>query len=223
MAFGLHDLKLGSDKVLVAATDELLSNVSWVESYLLGSMVGKLYWKRDYNILVGTYSAAVQGCIGITNAGAANFLVTPIAHNATYTSNIVNKIMSGVDVTLQDGAEWFMSNSTKSTLVGLLGSGTTTSTQPIFSDNNTELVGKPINVMSQMATFGSVDDILYGNFAEYTVGQKGDVVLSMSKDYSFNTDETYFKAVIRYQGAPTFRTYTPVDGVAVAAFSTTSK
>jgi HK97 family phage major capsid protein len=85
------------------------------------------------------------------------------------------------------------------------------------------LAGYPIVIVPSMATFGSVNDILFANLAEgYTVGQKGDIVFKVSDDYLFNTDEKAYMAVLRYQGAPTNRKVTQVDGIAVGALSTTS-
>lgn len=223
MAFNRHDLKLGTDTCVVYLTDEILSDVGYIEQYIVSSMRGKLGWMADYNILKGTYNAAVQGCIGVFDAGAANFYVEPIAHAATYTGNIINKIISGVDAKLRAGAEWYMSNSVWSTLVGQLGSGTTVSTQPLFSNNNMTLAGYPINIMAQMSAFGSAGDILFGNFARgYTVAQKGEIVLAKSTDYAFLTDEVVLRATMRYMGAPTYRKYQGVDAVDVAAFSSTS-
>lgn len=223
LIYGIHDLKLGSDKCYSAITHELLSDVSYIENDVVTDMVSKLYYKRESNIMKGVYSAGVQGCIGITHAGASNFLATPVAHNATYTGTIIAKIISGIDPRIRAGAKWYMSNSTHVTLVGLLGTGTTVSTQPLFSNNNMTLAGYPIVIVPSMATFGSVNDILLANLAEgYTVAQKGDITIRMSDEYLFNTDERAFLAVIRYQGAPTLRLVQYEDGVSVGALSTTS-
>lgn len=223
MAFGKHDLKLGTDSALVYLTEEILADVNYIEQYVTNAMRGKLGWMADYNILKGAYSAAVQGCIGVFDGGAANFYVEPVAHAATYTGNIVNKIISGVDPRLRAGAEWFMSNSMHATLVGQLGSGTTVSTQPLFSNNNMVLAGYPVNVMTQMSAFGAAGDILFGNFGKgYAVASRGDIILSKSTDVAFLTDEIVLRATFRYLGAPTFRKYQGVDAVDVAAFSSTS-
>jgi len=223
MAFNRHDLKLGLDSCVVYLTDEILADVGYIEQYIISSMRGKLGWQADYNILKGTYSAAVQGCIGVFDAGAANFYVEPVAHNATYTGNIINQIIHGVDPRLRAGAEWYMSNNMHATLVGQLGQGTTLSTQPLFSNNNNTLAGYPVNIMTQMSAFGSAGDILFGNFARgYTVAQKGEITLAKSKDFAFLTDEVVLRATFRYMGAPTYRKYAGVDAVEVAAFSSTS-
>lgn len=223
MAFGKHDLKLGTDSCVVYLTEEILQDVNYIQQYVTNGMRGRLGWMADYNILKGTYSAAVQGCIGVFTGGAANFYVEPIAHAATYTGLIVNRIVSGVDPRLRAGAEWYMSNSMHSTLVGQLGSGTTVSTQPIFSNNNMVLAGYPVNVMTQMSAFGVAGDILFGNFAKgYAVASRGDIVLTASKDVAFLTDEIVLRATFRYLGAPTFRRYQGVDAVDVCAFASTS-
>jgi HK97 family phage major capsid protein len=223
MAFNKHDLKLATDAVVVYLTDEILSDVDYLQEYIISNAGGKLMWTRDYNILKGTYSAGVQGCIGVFDGGAANFYTEPVAHAATYTGLIINKIISGLTPELRNGAEWFMSNSVHATLVGQLGSGTTTSTQPLFSNNNMTLAGYPVNIISQLSAFGSAGDILFGNFAKgYTVCQKGEIEITISKDLAFLTDETVLRFTLRYLGAPTFRKFAAVDSVTTCAFSSTS-
>jgi len=223
MAFGKHDLKLGTDTCVVYLTEEILADVGYIEQYVVNGMKGKLGWMADYNILKGTYAAGTQGCIGVFSGGSANFYVEPVAHAATYTGNIINQIISGVDPRLRGGAEWYMSNNMHATLMGQLGQGTTVSTQPLFSDNGKVLAGYPVNVMTQMAAFGAAGDVLFGNFAEgYCVAQKGDIILSRSTDYAFLTDEVVLRATLRYMGAPTYRRYAGIDAVNVCAFSSTS-
>lgn len=223
MAFNRHDLKLGTDAAVVYLTEEILSDVNYLEQYIVGACRGKLGWMADFNVLKGTYSAAVQGCIGVFDGGAANFYVEPVAHAATYTGVIIQKIISGVDPKLRAGAEWYMSNSMHVTLMGQLGPGTTVSTQPIMSADGKMLAGYPVNVLTQMSAFGAAGDILFGNFAAgYAVGQKGDIVMTRSNDVAFLTDEVVLRFTLRYLGAPTYRKYAPVDSVTVAAFSSTS-
>jgi HK97 family phage major capsid protein len=220
MAFGKIDLKLGKDMAITYLTDEIMADVGYIQQYVINALKGRLGWNRDYNILNGTYAAGTQGLTGIF--GATNFYTEPVAHAATYTGAIVNGIISGVDPRLRAGSEWYMSNSMHATLIGQLGTGTTVSTQPIFSNDGKTLAGYPVNVMTQMAAFGSAGDILFGNFSQYAVATRGDIVLSKSEEYSFLTDEVVIKATVRDLGAPTYRKYTPVDARVVAAFSSTS-
>lgn len=222
-AFNRHDLKLGTDAVVVYLTDEILSDVNYIEQYVINSVKGKMGWQADYNILSGTYSAAVQGCIGVLDAGANNFRVAPVAHAATNTGVIVNDVIAGVDPRLRAGAEWYISNSMWSILVGQLGSGTTVSTQPLFSNNNMTLAGYPVNIMTQRVARNSAFDLLFGNFsAGYCVGEKGGIQMSVSKDLAFLTDEVVLRFTHRYLGAPTYRKYQGIDAMDVAAFSVTS-
>lgn len=221
-AFGKHDLKFGTDAVVVYLTEELLADVNYIEQYVISSCRGKLAWQRDYNILRGTYAAAVQGFIGVFDGGAANFYVEPVAHANPYTADIVNQIISGVDPRLRAGAEWYMSNNMHQRVMGDLGRGTTVSTQPIFSEDGKMLSGYPINVMTQQAAFGAATDILFGNFSQYAVCEKTGIIMTVSKDLAFLTDETVLRFTQRALGAPVFRAYQGLDAVNVAAFSSTS-
>jgi HK97 family phage major capsid protein len=221
-AFGKHDLKFGTDAVVVYLTEEILADVNYVEQYVVNSCKGKLSWQRDYNILRGTYSAAVQGFIGVFDAGAANFYVEPVAHANPWTGAIVNAVISGVDPRLRSGSEWYMSNSMHQNLLGDLGAGTTVSTQPMFSNNGMTLAGYPINIMTQQAAFGTAPDILFGNFSQYSICEKTGVIMTVSKDLAFLTDEIVLRFTQRALGAPVFRAYQGLDAVNVAAFSSTS-
>ena len=223
MAFGKHDLKLGVDAVVTYLTEEILQDVSYLEQYVVNNMKGRLGWTLDNHILNATYAAGTVGYIGIFDGGAANFYTEPVAHNATYTGTIINKIVSGIDPRLRKGAEWYMSNSVWATLMGTLGVGTTVSTQPIFNADGTVLAGYPVNVMTQMSAFGSAGDILLANMGEaYTVAQKGDIIISRSTDVAFLTDEIVLRATVRSMGAPTYRKYAAADGVTVCGLSSTS-
>lgn len=218
---GKHECRLGLDSILLAITEELMEDADGFVDVIEAGSQGKLNWKADYNILKGAYSAGVQGCIGVFDAGAASFYVEPVAHNATYTATILRGIESGIDPVLRPGAEWYMSNSVRTTLLGQLGHGT--ATQPVWTDNYTKLLGYPVNVLSQMSAFGVAGDILLANFAKgYTFGKKGGITLTRSDHVLFTTDEIAIRLVYRYCGAPTYREYAPIDSLTVAAFSSTS-
>ena len=221
-AFGKHDLKFGTDAVVVYLTEEIMADVAYLEQYVISSCRGKLAWQRDYNILRGTYAAAVQGFIGVFDGGAANFYVEPVAHANPWTGAIVNGVIGGVDPRLRSGAEWYMSNDMHQNLLGDLGSGTTVSTQPLFSQDGKSLGGYPINIMTQQAAFGTATDVLFGNFSQYAVCEKTGIIMSVSKDLAFLTDEIVLRFTQRALGAPVFRRYQGLDAVNVAAFSSTS-
>lgn len=222
-AFGQHDMSLGKLIFYVPMTDEIMEDVgyleSWVRSYIAGSRIG---WMVDDAIL--NLSTATSGMIGIFDAAGVNFKSTPVAHNATYTGCIVHTIISGVMPSLRGGSEWYMSNDTWANIQCDLGAGTTTSTVPIVDVNLNRLAGYPVNIMEQMAAFGSTGDILFGNFGVgYKLLKKGDVKIDMSKDIRFDYDETVMRFVIRLAGCPVIREQQLPDASTVSAFSTTSK
>jgi HK97 family phage major capsid protein len=221
--FGQHDLSLGKLIFYVPMTDEIIEDVnyleSWVASYISGSRVG---WMVDDAIL--NLATTTSGMIGLFDAGGANFITTPVAHNATYTGGIVHSIISGVMPSLRGGSEWYMSNSTWAEIQADIGGGVTASTVPLVDVNMNRLAGYNVNIMEQMAAFGSTGDILFGNFGVgYKLIKKGDVKIDVSKDVRFEYDETVYRFVLRIAGAPVVREQTLPDGNTVAAFATTSK
>jgi len=84
------------------------------------------------------------------------------------------------------------------------------------------LLGKPINVLEQCATLGSVGDIIFADFSEYKMIRKGGVQSASSIHVKFVNDETAFRFVMRINGQPKARTTTtPAQGSnATSAFVT---
>lgn len=218
-AFGQHDLSLVKLIGLVPVTEELLQDKLTLEGYVFSQLKGQFAWRLDYDVLYGT--AAGSGHIGILDASAAAFLTKPATHAATYTAVIVNQIIGGVSPQVRGGCEWYMSNSSWTTIVGQLGPGVTNLLVPIADPKAMTLQGYPVNVVDGMGAFGA-GQVLFGNASEIVVIEKGGLQIDVSKEFYFDTDQVALRFVVRTAGAPVWAKYTALDNVAVAAFSTTT-
>jgi HK97 family phage major capsid protein len=80
-------------------------------------------------------------------------------------------------------------------------------------------MGKPVNVMPQMANLASNGDIVYGNFGTYVVAEKNGLNLAISRDFKFDTDEIAYRVTVRQSGCASIPSQTNVDTSVQAAFS----
>lgn len=218
-SYGQHDLGLVKLAFFVPLTDEIIEDVGFLTAWVLEHIRGKMAWQIDDAIF--NLSAAASGFIGLADAGAANFVATPVAHPSPWTGSAVYDIISGVFPRFRAGSEWYMSNLTWSTIQGDIGGGTTESTVPLVDIFGLKLAGYKVNIMEQLGDGSGT--IYFGNFEQgYAVARKGGVKVDMSSDFRFDFDESILRLVVRSLGAPVIREQTLVDTSVVAAFSTTS-
>jgi len=188
----------------------------------MAQLMGQFAWKTDYNILFGT--AAATGHIGVLGGEAGAFVTTPVAHAATPTVAMINKLANGVHPSLRAGAEWYMSGSAWSNVLAALGPGVASLLVPIARQegNVKSLLGYPVNVVDGMVAINNASDILFGNFANYAMIYKGGIQVDISKEYYWDTDQTCLRLVQRTAGAPTWAKYTALDALEYGAFSANS-
>jgi len=217
--FAQHDLALMKLIALVPVTDELLQDKNMLEGYVISQIKGQFGWRMDNDLLFGTL--ATTGTMGVLDASAAAFITQPQAHAATMTPTIVQGLINGVSASLRGGAEWFMSGQAWSLIKAQMGQGVAQILNPLAGQET--LGGYKVNVVDGMLVLnGAAKDILFGNWDQYTLIEKGGLQMDISKEFYFDTDQTCLRFVLRNAGAPTWAAYTAADGKAYAAFSTTS-
>jgi len=217
--FAQHDLALMKLIALVPITDELLQDKNMLEGYVIAQVKGQFGWRLDNDILFGT--TATTGCMGVLDASAAAFITQPQAHAATMTPTIVQGLINGVAPSLRGGAEWYMSGQAWSLIKAQMGQGVAQILNPLAGQEM--LGGYKVNVIDGMLVMnGAAKDILFGNFDQYIMIEKGGLQMDISKEFYFDTDQTCLRFVLRNAGAPVYAAYTAADGKAYAAFSTTS-
>jgi len=64
------------------------------------------------------------------------------------------------------------------------------------------LMGRPITPIEQASTVGTVGDIIFADFSQYKMIEKGGINADSSIHVAFLTDETVFRWTLRTDGQP---------------------
>lgn len=211
-------LSLVTWSYLVYATEELLEDAPAFGGWIVQKIREKSGWDFDNLCLNGV--AATNGFEGI-NTAAANSYRAACTVGATITKTSVINLVKGVLPQYQAGAEWYMSPNAWASAMDVLSTATTVNPSfgLVMSVDGSTLMGKPVNVMPQMANLNSNGDILYGNFGTFVVAEKNGLNLAISRDFKFDTDEVAYRVTIRQAGASTIPSQTNVDTSVQAAFA----
>lgn len=203
---------------LVYATEELLEDAPAFGAWIVQKIREKAGYDFDNLVLNGV--AATNGFEGILTA-AANSYRAAATVAATITKTSVVNLMKGVMPQYLAGAEWYMSPNTWASAMDVLSTATsvTPSFGTVMSLDGSMLMGKPVNIMPQMANLASNGDILFGNFSKYIVAEKNGLNLAISRDFKFDTDEIAYRVTVRQGGAAVIPSKTNTDTSVQAAFS----
>ena len=220
--FGQHDLSLTKLIALVPITEELLQDKTTLESYVFSQLKGQFGWRLDYDVLYGT--AASSGHIGVLDATASAFQVQNVAHGANVTIAQVNAIIAGVAPQVRDGAKFYCSGDMWANIMANLGPGIASLLVPVASENGgaRKLMGYDVVIVDGMTAHNTAKDLLFMNPKEVAVIEKGGLMIDISKEFYFDTDQIALRFVQRTAGAPVFATYSAVDGKSYGAISTDS-
>ncbi len=197
-------LELNKLRVLVAATDELLSDSSAMSSYLTQTMREAVDWKVQDSIVNGSGAGLPMG---ITKS-AAMVVQTKESGQAADTivaANIAKMYARGLGGA---GANfvWLLNPDAFPQIITL-----TLNNNPIFIANNSGikgapdglLMGKPIVLTDTCQTLGDKFDIVYANMNGYRVITKSaGAQFSTSMHLWFDQDIQAFKLVVRMDGQP---------------------
>jgi len=203
---------------LVYATEELLEDAPAFGAWMTQKIREKAGYDFDNLCLNGV--AATNGFEGILTA-AANSYRAACTVAATMTKPSIINLMAGIIPQYRAGAEWYMSSKAWANAMDLLSTATTVTPSfgAVMSIDGMTLMGKPVNVMPQMANLNSNGDILLGNFGTYVVAEKNGLNLAISRDFKFDTDEIAYRVTVRQGGAATIPTKTATDTTVMGAFS----
>jgi HK97 family phage major capsid protein/HK97 family phage prohead protease len=197
-------LELNKLRVLVAATDELLSDSSAMSSYLTQTMKEAVDWKVQDAIVNG---AGAGLPLGITKSAA---IVTQSKESGQAADTIVAANIAKMYARGLGGAGanfvWLLNPDAFPQIITL-----TLNNNPIFIANNSGikgapdglLMGKPIILTDTCQTLGNLYDIVYANMNGYrTITKGGGAQFSTSMHLWFDQDIQAFKLVVRMDGAP---------------------
>jgi len=197
-------MELNKLRVLVAATDELMSDSSAMSSFLTQTMRDAVDWKVQDSMVNGS-GAGVP--LGITKSPA---IVTQTKESGQAADTIVAANIAKMYARGLGGAGanfvWLINPDAFPQIITL-----TLNNNPIFMANNQGiknapdgfLMGRPIILTDTCQTLGDKFDIIYANMNGYRVITKaGGAQFSTSMHLWFDQDIEAFKLVVRMDGQP---------------------
>jgi HK97 family phage major capsid protein len=128
----------------------------------------------------------------------------------------VVKMYSRMPGRLLAGAEWYINQNVFPQLP-LMSIGH----QPVWLGPNKSLtdapggllLGKPVNIIEQCESLGTVGDIIFANLGEYVMIDKGGLKSDISMHVRFLNDEQVFRWTYRVDGQPAWNSaLTPYKG-----------
>jgi HK97 family phage major capsid protein len=188
------------------ATDELLQDVTAMTSVVNEWFADEFGFQLDDAIYNGNGAGKP---LGILNAPAL-VTVTKEAGQAaaTIVADNVQKMYSRMPAASLGNAAWFINQETWPQLFKLsqaVGVGGVPMFIPAGGMSQTPagtLLGRPIVPIEQAAALGTVGDIAFCDFRQYLAIRKGGTQAASSIHVRFVYDESVFRFVLRFNGAP---------------------
>jgi HK97 family phage major capsid protein len=159
-----------------------------LESELVKEFRLALERRINYEIMHGRGDASTE-CLGLRNDDDV-ILVSRGTAGAVDLDDLIN-VESGIRVALRVGASYCLADNVKQSLKKLKISSTTDQ-RPLFTTSNSIATGVadrlneyPWFVGTDMNGLGGSGDVIFGNFANYTLAMEQDAVVSISDHYQF--------------------------------------
>jgi HK97 family phage major capsid protein len=196
------------------ATDELLQDFAAYEAILNKALPEEFGYQIDDDILNGTGAGKP---LGINNHPSLVVVAKEAGQaNTTVVAANVLKMFGRMPARLLGGAEWFINQDVLQQLPQMV-----IGQQPVYIAPNGltggtpfgTLLGRPINVIEQAETLGTQGDIIFANFGEYVMIEKGGLKSDSSMHVRFLNDEMTFRWTLRLDGQPAWNAaLTPAKG-----------
>ena len=215
--FDLLELKLKKAGGLVYATDELLADMTALESYVMRILPEELRWGVEDSIINGLGTGQP---LGILNSNATVSVAKETGQAAaTLVAENVIKMWSRLWGRSQRNAVWLINQDVQPQLyqlslpVGTGGQLVFTPPGGLSASPYGTLFGRPVIVHESCATLGTVGDILLVDPMEYQMIEKGGIESASSIHVRFTQGEQVFRFTWRIDGQPAWDTaLTPANG-----------
>lgn len=211
------ELKLGKVTVLSYLTDELIQDVAALEAMVMREGPAELQFQVEDAGVNGNGAGKPLGVL------ASPCLVTVAKENgqpaATILYENIVKMWSRMPGRNRANAAWFINQDVEPQLFSMsLAVGTGGAPAYLPANGLSEqpfgtLFGRPVIPVEYCPTLGTVGDIIFADWAEYMLIDKGGVQTASSIHVQFLTDETVLRFVYRVNGAPLWNApLTPFKG-----------
>jgi len=212
------NLKLSKLMAVVYATDEMLADSTYLESYIQRVVPLELAFQAEDAVING---AGAGQPLGILNSPALVTQTKESAQTAT-TLNINNlaKMWARLIASSQRNAVILINQDVISNLFAIVSAGVSTNPNgavfvqppgqgsPYFT-----YLGRPIIPVEYCATLGTIGDAILTDLGQYQMIDKGGVQSAVSMHVQFLTDEQTYRFTYRVDGKPMWASaLTPFKG-----------
>ncbi len=233
--FSLLELVTKKLTGLYYATNEVLADSRLLGAVVLQAFGEEMGFKLDDGVIRGTGAGQLSGVLN------APCLITVAKETGQATQTVVfeniKKMWGRMWNRSRKNAVWFINQDIEQQLYGLsqvVGTGGVpvylppganvfgaASGDPLVGDQNDggygtvsgRLFGRPVIVVEQCSTLGTLGDILLADFSQYLMVDKGDMQAATSMHVRFVTDEQTFRWIYRTDGQPWWKqSLTPANG-----------
>jgi HK97 family phage major capsid protein len=208
------DLELKKLMALAYVTDEELQDAAALTAVINKAFPEEFGFILDDVIIRGDGIGKPQGILPavctVSQAAEGGQTATTVNEK-----NVV-KMYSRMPGRLLAGAEWYINQNVFPQLP-LMSIGN----QPVWLGPNKSLtdapggllLGKPVNIIEQCESLGTVGDIIFANLGEYVMIDKGGLKSDISMHVRFLNDEQVFRWTYRVDGQPAWNSaLTPYKG-----------
>lgn len=194
---------------LCYATDELLEDAVALEALIMKRFPDAFAFKVDNAIIRGTGAGQPKGILaGPNNAPRVRVAKETGQAATTIVAENIEKMYSRMIARGMIKANWFINQDCWPQIFQLhhvIGTGGVPMFIPAGGLNQAPfgtLLGRPILPIEQASTLGTEGDIIFANFNEYVLIDKGGIKSASSIHVRFVYDESVFRFVLRIDGAP---------------------
>lgn len=207
--FRRENIKADAMDALFYATDELLEDVSGLQSLVAPMFAAELAWLLDDEIIGGTGSGGQ--CLGILNSPATIVIAKESGQSA---DTIVYENLDNMEdrlIARSDGrAQYFYAQSARKQLRNMVHApGSNTDFLPFVPGNGgigaekfDTLMGRPATRVEQARALGDKGDIILADLNEFLLVERRGLLASQSAHVRFLTSEMTFKWSQRVGGQP---------------------
>ncbi len=191
---------------LCYATDELLADAVALEAFIRQAFAAEFGFLLDDAIIRGTGAGQP---LGILNAGCLVTVAKEGGQGADTIvwENVVN-MYARLFASSRPNAVWLINQAAEPQLMKMamaVGTGGVPVYMPAGGASQSPyatLFGRPVIACEQCSALGDVGDIIFGDFSNYILAEKGGIESAMSIHVKFDYDESVFRFVMRVDGQP---------------------
>jgi HK97 family phage major capsid protein len=191
---------------LYYATDEELADTTALGANISAWFAEEFGFKLDDAIIRGGGAGMPLGILG--HAGTVSVAKEGGQTAVTFTKENAEQMFRRMRAASLSNAEWYINQNVwpqifqLSQVVGVGGVPVFLPPGGMSSAPFGTLLGRPITPIEQAETLGTVGDVIFADWSQYLMIEKGGIEAASSIHVQFLTDETVFRFILRTDGQP---------------------